>query len=57
MWNAPPLEIERIAALPGLKVEGIFTHFAESDAPQSDFTHRQFGVFSALLADAEGARR
>ncbi len=44
-------EIERIAALPGLKVEGIFTHFAESDAPQSDFTHRQFGVFSALLAE------
>ena len=46
-------DVARIAALPGLKVEGIFTHFAESDAPQSDFTRRQFAVFSALLAELE----
>lgn len=46
-------DVARIAALPGLKVEGIFTHFAESDAPRSDFTRRQFAVFSALLAELE----
>jgi len=41
--------IEGIAALEGLTVEGIFTHFADSDGETEDFTRKQFGLFSSLL--------
>lgn len=41
--------IEGISALEGLTVEGIFTHFADSDGETEDFTRKQFGLFSSLL--------
>ena len=41
--------IEGISALEGLTVEGIFTHFANSDGETEDFTRKQFGLFSSLL--------
>ena len=44
--------IARVCALPGLYAEGIFTHFAVSDEPDSDsiaYTKRQFSRFSALI--------
>lgn len=41
--------IQRIASSEGLLVEGIFTHFADSDGATEDFTRKQFGLFSSLL--------
>ncbi len=42
-------EISEIKALESISVEGIFTHFADSDGSDKEFTEKQFGVFSALL--------
>ncbi len=42
-------EIEKISLLDNITICGIFTHFAESDCSVSDFTHTQFGCFTALL--------
>lgn len=42
-------EIQRIASLENITICGIFTHFAESDCVESDFTRVQFGCFKALL--------
>ncbi len=42
-------EIKEIASLDNISIEGIFTHFADSDGSDKEFTERQFNVFSALL--------
>lgn len=42
-------EIQRIASLENIFIDGIFTHFADSDGDSRDFTDNQFKVFSALL--------
>lgn len=44
-------EVQSVCALPGLYPEGIFTHFAVSDAGAKGdaFTMRQFGCFKELL--------
>ena len=49
-------EIKKIKALKNIKVNGVMTHFADADNSKSDFTDRQFSVFSSLLAalGAEG---
>lgn len=43
-------EIEKAYSLPGLRIEGIFTHFAVSDDGEAGdiFTMRQFGCFKEL---------
>ncbi|MBO5869779.1 MAG: alanine racemase [Clostridia bacterium] len=41
-------EIKEISKL-DLSIEGIFTHFADSDGENKDYTQKQFDVFSALL--------
>ena len=41
-------EIKEIANL-NLSIDGIFTHFADSDGENKDYTNKQFGAFSALL--------
>lgn len=46
-------EIEKIASLGNIKIEGIFTHFADSDGITKEFTEVQFSVFSALLKELE----
>ena len=51
----------RVCALPGLAVEGIFTHFAVSDEPAADcvdYTRRQFARFTGAIAalEAQGVR-
>ncbi len=38
-------EIEKIAALPNLEIEGIFSHFSTSDEKISDYTKRQLDIF------------
>lgn len=37
--------IKKIASLEGLKLEGIFTHFASADEKNKEFTKKQFGEF------------
>lgn len=43
-----PNEIERIAALPNLRLEGVYTHFPVSDS-DPDFTREQVAEFEALI--------
>lgn len=43
--------IKAIADLPGLNLEGIFTHFAMADNTDKSFTKAQINVFSRLLSD------
>lgn len=46
-------EISEISKLENISIEGIFTHFADSDGESRDFTDKQFRLFSALLAELE----
>lgn len=41
---------ERIYKLPGVEIEGIFTHFASSDDPDLTHTREQFRRFKELIA-------
>jgi alanine racemase len=41
--------IREIKALPGLQLEGIFTHFAEADAKDQTYTLRQLERFKGVL--------
>ncbi len=42
-------EIEAISKLPNIVIDGIFTHFADSDSYDKAYTQQQFSVFSELL--------
>ena len=46
-----PSVAEKVAALPGLEIEGLFTHFSRSDEASQDWTHEQFRRFSAAVAE------
>ena len=46
-------DILKIASLKGIDAEGIFTHFALADEPESDFTEKQFADFMDLIAKLE----
>ncbi|HBR31263.1 MAG TPA: alanine racemase [Clostridiales bacterium] len=48
-------DIAAISGLPDIKIEGIFTHFADSDNPSPLFTEKQFAVFCALLDEIKAA--
>ena len=48
-------EIKEIAALPNLKMDGIFTHFARSDEKDKSFTTKQFTLFEQMISDLETA--
>lgn len=45
-----PSVIERIAKLPNLKLEGVYTHFPVSDS-DTEFTRKQIADFQSLIAD------
>lgn len=45
--------VERLAELSGLRLDGIFTHFASADEPDRAFTDRQIERFDALLGALE----
>ncbi len=45
--------IHRASTLPGLKAEGVFTHFAVADVPEDPFTKQQFRRFLDTI-DAVG---
>ena len=42
-------EVESIARLPGLELEGIFTHFATADSSDKAFAKSQFAIFMDFL--------
>ncbi len=42
--------IAKISSLPGLQLEGIFTHFAKAEDPQDRFTVDQFQKFKQIVA-------
>ncbi|KYO66833.1 alanine racemase [Thermovenabulum gondwanense] len=46
-------EVERVFELPGIEVEGIFTHFARADEKDKDFTFEQFYKFMDVVGRLE----
>jgi alanine racemase len=48
-------EVLQIHQLPGLKLEGIFTHFASADSADKTFAHQQLNRFNRFLAELEKA--
>jgi len=43
----------RLAALPGIAVEGVFSHFATADSSDKSFAKQQFERFQQAVADIE----
>lgn len=43
----------RIAELPGIEIDGIFTHFASADEADDSYTRRQFSLFCDLTGKLE----
>jgi len=48
-------EVTAISRLPGLHVEGIYTHFAAADEKDKEYAHRQFRVFEDFLRSLKAA--
>ena len=48
-------EVLQIHQLPGLKLEGVFTHFASADSADKTFAHQQLNRFTRFLAELEKA--
>ncbi|MCL5935743.1 MAG: alanine racemase [Firmicutes bacterium] len=46
-------EIQKVCLLPGLKVEGIYSHFAAADETDKSYTRWQFDRFLSLLRNLE----
>ncbi len=42
--------ITKISSLPGLALEGVFTHFAKAEDPEDNFTEGQFQKFQQLIS-------
>ncbi len=47
--DAAVREVVEIAALPGLHLEGVFTHFASSDSADKTYTEDQLGLFEHFI--------
>ncbi len=47
--NAAVREVTQMAALPGLHMEGIFTHFASADSADKSYTEKQVALFTGFL--------
>lgn len=48
-WDEAAQQIEALSKLKGIKLEGIFTHFATADAADKTFTHLQLTRFAKLI--------
>ncbi len=52
--GVPPSEavafITKISSLPGIELEGVFTHFAMAEDPQDNFTVEQFQRFQQVIS-------
>lgn len=47
--------LKKVADLPGLRLEGLFTHFAVADLADKAYTWQQFRIFQQVLAEAQSA--
>ncbi|RMF30681.1 MAG: alanine racemase [Chloroflexi bacterium] len=47
--------VRALAALPGLTLEGLYTHFAVADLADKSYTHRQFSRFLEVVQAVEAA--
>jgi alanine racemase len=47
--------VRAIRSLPGLRIEGAWTHLAVADVPDHPFTRKQLDLFEDLLRQIEGA--
>ncbi len=47
--------LKKVADLPGLRLEGLFTHFAVADLADKAYTWQQFRTFQQVLAEAQSA--
>lgn len=47
--------IVRIGEMPGLAIEGLYTHFASADEPERDYTLMQFERFMGVCDELAGA--
>jgi len=45
--------IAKAASLPGLELEGLFTHFAKAEDPHDNFTKEQFKKFKQVMAKVD----
>ena len=45
--------IGQISRLPGIEIEGIFSHFAKADETDPSYTHLQFGRFEKIIKKLE----
>jgi len=45
--------VRAISRLPGLRLEGLYTHFAIADAADKTYTRRQFGTYMDVVAQLE----
>lgn len=43
--------IEKISKLPGIIIEGLFTHFASADEKDKTYTHSQFSKFMSIWSE------
>jgi alanine racemase len=53
--DAAPGVFERVSKLPGLRLEGMFTHFAAADEADLTHTRSQYAAFSSVVAAIKGA--
>ncbi len=44
-------DVVAISRLPGIVIEGIFTHFSVADEPDPQFTDHQFELFESILSE------
>jgi alanine racemase len=55
--GVPPSEavafITKISSLPGLVLEGVFTHFAKAEDPEDNFTEGQFQRFQQVISKVD----
>lgn len=48
-FTDPVDTIKKIASLPGLKIQGLYTHFSSADEPDATFTLEQWQRFESIL--------
>jgi alanine racemase len=50
-WKEAELvrDILAIGALPNIRIEGVYTHFAAADSADKSYAHRQFDIFQSIL--------
>jgi alanine racemase len=56
MPDQAPQVIRRLRATPGVKLAGVYTHFANADEADKQFAKRQLAVFMDVIEQAGGRR-